>query len=396
MQKIGTVLLIVIIGFGSAISTTGCGGHKGKIVSETAPDKNSIEKLDVGEVSKAYLPTINIVPSQTKYVSTTSELQIAIDGAKEGDTIIVENGSYDGVFIRDKKYLTLKSKEMHKASISSDGEAAIKISNSSYINILGFEGTDSTYFVFAPSWKSSVDHIYIADCKIHDQTAGIYSGVNSHDWTVDRCQIYDLNYSYAWYSLGYHHTLQNSMLYKINNFYLNIRGHFPIGELNSGNYPNYDNPPLKDRSSNSYQRLEAEDWTHLIINNVFGEAVEHFTRENFRGAGIGFYIGGKNANDEDEYYLPPQNVVIENNIFYNNHGSGAIFMDEEYGFSKNDASHGFPILGTVIKNNITNEKTLLTLQHNPDLGMIDMSDNVEGISESKILELMNEKKYKFK
>ncbi len=395
MQKIVVVIFMVIVSSISMITIVGCGGHKGKSISaefkDIPLDQKSVEKLEIVEETKAYLPSINIISSQTKYVSNTQELQRAIDIARKGDTIILKDGSYEGIFIRDKSYLTLKAENMHKASISSDDEAAIKISNSSYINILDLEGIDSTYFVFAPSWKSSVDHIYIADCKIHDQTAGIYSGVNSHDWTVDRCEIYNLNYSYAWYSLGYHHTLQNSNLYKINNFYINIRGHFPIGELNRGDYPHYDHPPLKDRRPDSYQRLAKDDWTHLVVNNIFGEGVKNFTREKFRGAGIGFYIGGKNSNDEDEYYLPPQNVVIENNIFYNNHGDGGIFVDGEYGFNKNDPSHGFPILGTVIRNNITNEKNLLTLQCNPDIDMIEMKDNIEGMSDSEIVKIIKNK-----
>ncbi len=399
MQKIVMFVSIVIIGFAPIFTIVGCGGLKEKSISSEFQDislaKNNIEEsLNIVETSKAYLPTIDIVPSQIKYVSNTKELQKAINMAKEGDTITLKDGFYEGVVIKNKRYLTLKSENRHKASISSSGEGAIKISNSSYINILGLEGTDATYFVFAPSWKSSVDHIYIHDCKIHDQRAGIYSGVNSHDWTVDSCEIYNLNYSYAWYSLGYHHTLQNSKLYKINNFYINIRGYFPLGELNKGDYPLYDHPPLKDREPSSYRRLDSSDWTHLVVNNIFGEGVKNFTREKFRGAGIGFYIGGKNSHDEDEYYLPPQNVIIENNIFYNNHGDGAIFMDEEYGFSQNDPSHGFPILGTVIKNNVTNENNIITIQYHPDIKMIDMRDNLEGIDDTKILKLIEEKNIK--
>ena len=50
-------------------------------------------------------------------------------------------------------------------------------------------------------------------------------------------------------------------------------------------------------------------------------------------------------------------------------------MDKEYGFTANDKSHGFPIFGTVIKNNMTDAKTVLTLKRKPDVRMVEMNDN---------------------
>ncbi len=348
-------------------------------------DNNSDDDRDYrGDVnSKAYMP--NIVMDEAKIIHVTPRsLQSAINNATDGDVLILKDGHYNGVKIVGKTNITLKAENSKKAIFTNGSEANIKIADSSYINIIGLDGSGARYFVFAPSWRAEVHHVYIGDCNIHDSMIGVYSGISSHDWTVDRCEIHDMTRSYGWYSLGYHHTLQNSVLYKINNFYINVRGYTPIGEVNSNNYPHFDHRPLKYRDPSSYERLSSDDWTHQIINNTFGREVDHFTREKHRGAGIGFYIGGKDATDEDEYYLPPQNVLVENNVFYNLHGDSAIFVDGEYGFSKNDPSHGFPILGTVIRNNVTNEKKLLTTQYNPDLSMFELSNNMEGVSSSQL------------
>ncbi len=333
--------------------------------------------------SKAYMPDIVMDEAKMIYV-TPHSLQSKIDNATDGDILILKDGHYNGVKIVGKTNLTLKAENSGKAIFTNGSEANIKIADSSYINIMGLDGSGARYFVFAPSWRAEVHHVYIGDCKIHDSMIGVYSGISSHDWTVDRCEIHDMTRSYGWYSLGYHHTLQNSVLYKINNFYINVRGYTPVGEVNSNSYPHFDHKPLKYRDPSSYERLSSDDWTHQIINNTFGREVDNFTRESHRGAGIGFYIGGKDATDEDEYYLPPQNVLIENNVFYNLHGDSAIFVDGEYGFSKNDPSHGFPILGTVIRNNVTNEKKLLTTQYDPDLSMFELTNNIEGVSNSKL------------
>jgi hypothetical protein len=385
------------------ITIIGCSSHKVRYVEpEIVVETNSSEskqrevddKNDTIEVSKAYLPTVKIDPKFTTYVKNTKELQKAIDEAKEGDTIILKEGSYSGVYIADKKHLTIKSEKLHKASFSIvdpsyiHGKNALKIVNSSYINILGLESKNFDYFIFAPTWKAPVHHIYIADCLVHDQKAAIYSGRSSYDWTVDRSQFYNLSRYSAWSALGHHHTLQNSKLSKINNFYLTIRGYAPIGEVNKGKYPKFDKPPLRERKKGSYQRLHPSDWTHYVVNNVFGETIKGCHEDEGTVTAIGFYINTKNAKDHDAYLLPPQNVVIENNIFYKNHKNGAIFANRVFGFSKEDIDEGYQILGTVIKDNITDAKTVITLNREPDLSMIEMSGNKKEVNASKILKMI--------
>ncbi len=337
-------------------------------------------------------------------VSDTASLQSAINNAMPYTTIVLADGVYDEIVIDSKEYLTIKAKNPLEATFANGAaDNGIQITNSSYITIKDFYVNDfKNYFIFSPSWDESVDkngasqrryqagshHIYISGCEVTNQIAGIFSGANSHDWTVDRCSFHDLTRSYAWYALGYHHTLQNSLLYKIDNFYMSVRGYlasYPEGTVI---------PRISDMSDIDARRLDAGDWTHLIINNTFGIQVDNFIGEGDqdRGAGIAFYSGGKNASDgdnidEDERrYLPPQNVHVENNIFYYNHGHDGIYMNKDYGFNKNDKSHGLPILGTVLKNNVTNGKKLITTQYKPDLTMILNFAPIQGSNTKDVLD----------
>jgi hypothetical protein len=385
------------------ILSSGCSSHKSSVkpveVVVDTNDTNISDKIEREQlIHNPYIPTLEVLPDQVKLVSTTKELQKAIDEAKEGDTIFVEDGKYEGVYIIDKKRLTIRAKNNLKAVFSSKNpevdSSAFKLKNSSYINIVGFEGVNSRYFVFAPSWNSEVDHIYIADCLIHNMRNGIYSGINSHDWTVDRCKFDNISPSSAWSSHGYHHTLQNSYLNSINNFTINIRGYAPIGEINKNDYPKYDNPPIKDRNPNSYHRLNSKNWTHYIRNNIFSKNVSNKVSRscNAKSVGkdfsIGFYFGGKNSVDADKYHLSPQNVLIENNIFYTKHDYSTIFADKGFGYDINNTKHGLPILGTILKDNITDAKHILSENRLKDLSMFKLINNRADVNSSEILNLI--------
>ncbi len=390
-----SMLFILIQGCGS-----GGGGDKSQNREEGIYIPSNVKMLKI----EPFIPDVN--RDNVKYieVSDTASLQSAIDNAEPYTTITLLDGIYDEIIIRNKQYLTIRAKNRLESSFSNKlADNGIHIENSSYITIQDFLAQDfKNYFIFSPSWKEVKDengasqrlyepashHIYISGCEIRQQVAGIFSGANSHDWTVDRCSFHDLTKSYAWYSLGYHHTLQNSLLYKIDNFYMSIRGYVAkYGE-------NEIIPRVADIPDLNSKRLDYGDWTHLIINNTFGVQVDNFTGEGDadRGAGIAFYVGGKNAldgedPDEDERrYLPPQNVHIENNIFYYNHGGDGIYMNKNYGFNKKDVSHGLPIFGTVLKNNVTNGRKLITTQYEPDLTMIANFATVQGSNTKDVLD----------
>ncbi len=403
LKIIGLVisLLLFINGCGSSSSNSG-----------SVNTSNSNANIANGSEGTVYIPS-NVkmlriepfIPSLDRdnqvviNISKTEDLQQAIDNAVPYTTIVLEDGVYDEIVIRDKQYLTIKSKNKLGATLANKAaDNGIQIINSSYITIQDFRVQDfHDYFVFSASWGLSADgsqrlyepgshHIYIVGCDVRFQIAGIFSGANSHDWTVDRCTFHELTGSYAWYSLGYHHTLQNSLLYKINNFYMSVRGYIPtykVGDVI---------PRISDLSNVEEARLDYGDWTHLIINNTFGMRVDNFSGDLDRGAGVAFYAGGKNAfdgNDPDEderRYLPAQNVHVENNIFYYNHGGDGIYMNKKYGFDKSDVSHGLPILGTVLKNNITNEQKLITTQYEPSLDLVSIFATVKGSNTPEVLE----------
>jgi hypothetical protein len=304
-----------------------------------------------------------------------TSFQNAINCASEGDTILVQAGTYEGIYFFNKHNLTIKAEEDNGVIISGEYETAINIQNSSYINIIGLEIKDMSYAVKGGNFSN---HIFLSKLHIHNTLAAIYSGYDTHDWTIDKCRIHDISFGYGWYALGYHQALLNSLMYGINNHYMMVRGHTPLGESR-------DQLPLKDRDRSSYENILKDDWTHYIVHNTFGRELDDFTRGT-RGAGVGIYAGGNSATDYDEYYLPPQNIVIANNVFSNLHEDRAIYINGEFGFDLNDSSHNEPILGTIIVNNITNEENIISLINNPDLSMINMSGNIDATVDTDILD----------
>ncbi len=381
MKYLPTIKSIIKISMIASLLTACSSTQSKKSSANINKDINANIQININQQAD---PTMNIKNYRKIYVSPTgggngislsspTTIKSAIKNIKPNSTIILLDGIYKGISLNKKNHLTFKAQNPQKAIIQ-DVKYALEIQYSSYINIIGIEIKNCTYGLFSGLFSH---HIYLFDIHMHHCDFAIYSGYNTHDYTVDSSQIHDIFTGYGWYALGYHQTLQNSVMYNINNHYMMVRGYVPLGE-------NRDQAPLKTRDSNSYKRLTKDDWTHHIINNTFGKETKNFTREP-RGAGVGIYAGGKSATDNDEYYLPPQNVLIINNVFYNLHGDRAISMSGEFGFSKNNPSHGFPILGTIIKNNVTNEKELISIERDPDLSMVKLSQNVDGTTNPEIL-----------
>ncbi len=253
-------------------------------------------------------------------------------------------------------------------------DAALRFANKCnvhHVNIIGFEVTEGRSFIFNPGTliEGHAHHIYISDMKFHDLFLAVYSGLHSYDWTIDRCLYYDSRASYLWYMMGFHQTVMNSIMY--NNTYLSlaIRGHYPLDE-----YYNWQggNPLVKNRI---VAYLDADDWTHKIINNTFGS--NYNTSRLHRGHLGLFYniISGEEASGDGEAcYLPPQNIVVANNVFVDDGPK------EKYGFDI-WASRGIntgavdAVNGIIISNNVTSKSTLVVAGDGTDISGI---ENKEG------------------
>jgi hypothetical protein len=81
-------------------------------------------------------------------------------------------------------------------------------------------------------------------------------------------------------------------------------------------------------------------------------------------------------------------VLIENNIFYTKHDYSTIFADKGFGYDINNTKHGLPILGTILKDNITDAKHILSENRLKDLSMFKLINNRADVNSSEILNLI--------
>jgi len=345
-------------------------------------------------VKKPYVPLIKINRDKIFYVAPDSlgnglsenlptTFQDAINKADSACTIIALDGVYRlKVMVDTLKYVTVISKNKWGAKIipkgtDSDEAAFVFYSRNDihHVNFIGLEvmgGEEGMrQFIFSPGTylKGVVHHIYIADVKMHELKMGIYSGLNSHDWTVNRCQFYNSRMSYLWYCMGYHQTVMNTLMY--NNTYLSIalRGHYP---LNEDYHWNGVNTLINDRKK---AFLDKEDWTHLIINNTFG-TVKDTTRPNEGMLGLFYDIVPGEETKSEACYFPPQNVIIANNVFVDNGPQKKVPF---YIYASRGINTGkvYSVNGLTLKNNVTSQKELILGGNETDISLItDMNNNI--------------------
>jgi PKD repeat protein len=140
---------------------------------------------------------------------------------------------------------------------------------------------------------------------------GIYGGLHSHDWTVDKSVFSGSTKSYLWYMMGWHHSIINTVLYENVYFAVAIRGSYPPNE--DYNYKG-GNPSIGDRSSHF---LASNDWSHLIANNTYGSPSSSEPRSYAAQQGLYYNVDEGSGHSEDSYF-PPYNIMIYNNAFYDN------------------------------------------------------------------------------
>jgi len=311
-----------------------------------------------------------------------------VKSAPSDTTIVLEDGEYtDHCAIRNKSYITIKAENKYGVTyVGNDFFLTLEDKNH-HINLLGIEATTATDTFDSGLLKThgygnfDNHHVYVANCWVHHSGSAILTGPRNHDITVDKCLIHDIKMGYYWYALGWHLTMSNCVVYHPENNGFVARGHFPLNKFWS-----FEEAQTADVTTESDIENIAEDaWTHRITGNFFGEGYGRAAARSWaRGSAIAFYIGRGNS-DGDDAYLPPQNVLIEDNVFYNITASvapdgevfaGAITVDGEAGFSsqREDKIAGL-IEGTVIRNNTSNVTLIKSFWEKPDMRLITQSNN---------------------
>jgi hypothetical protein len=329
------------------------------------------ERFFTGKI-KAYIPALDftkdnvydaIEGSKKVVVSNSNDLKEKIKNLIPYTTIILEDNVYKDVnitFPLNVHHITIKAKNRHKAKIIPlgwDDYSAFYLPFCEdesecphHINFIDLEiygegesinpiFRDDLYgkkgqtvkieaFQFLKSSsaeKYDSSFIYFKGLKIHNLVQGIYSGVHTHDWTVDSCEMYNSLLSHMWYMLGWHHSVINSNFFNGSHDVLVVRGHYPKGEyytyIKDGDTSCHGNIYVKDRVAKNLtgNLLSKDDWTHRIINNSFSSWDFSTPQRALWNTHIG--IAYENYGDaicgNEQVYLPPQNIEISNNNFSN-------------------------------------------------------------------------------
>ncbi len=387
----------------------------------TGCSSTKINESEIGSssrqiTSKAYYPTKEEIAYTNILPANSANWCQVLRNAPSKSTVLLEDGEYEGgCTVKNKSYITIKA--AHKYGVVYTGHSYfLELQDKNHhINLLNIEATpttgDSNNYdagLFKAHGYGHFDnhHIYIKDCWIHDADSGIETGPRVHDITVDKCLIHDIKKGYAWYALGWHLTLSRSVIYHLENDGMMIRGYYPLNRY--WDFEEVRGLTIDITQEDDIESLPKEEWTHRITGNFFGEGYGREAARSWeRGSAIAFYSGRGN-NDGDDAYLAPQNVLIEDNTFYNITPSiapksgevfdGAIAIDGEKGFSleRKDAQGGL-IKGTVIQNNVSNVKIIKSFWDKPDMSLITQKNNTSwdtGLLEKafyeRIAELKNE------
>jgi len=378
------------------------------------PVYNSLSDYDFIEDGYGYLtsPSTPSQGTQTPYVPNLSDLSTldiiyvspngAGSGASESDpttlysvfsgtienkVVIALEGTYifnTTIKINNVNNVYLIAKNKGKAIFELNDDSIFEFPNSNAeihnFSIIGFKSTgngnrNDNYFIFGPGngLHYNAYNIYLSDMEWSDYSCVVYSGLHSHDWTIDKSQFYNSTYEYIWYMMGWHHTLMNTVMY--NNSYLSvvIRGSYPPNEeyIYNGS-----NTLIADRTEHF---LADDDWTHLIINNTFGSCHNFIeNHENDIHMGLWYDIPSDEAGKTEDCYFPPKNIIIANNAFIDSGklNKEAILFAASRGVNDPVKSNVASVNGIIIKNNYTDKSKLIHPFGTTDMSSVDLTSNV--------------------
>jgi len=346
--------------------------------------------------TKGYYPSDKEINYKNVISANKNNWCKLLKDAPQKTLLELEDGTYvDHCAIKNKSYITIKAKNKYGVLYNGDEYFVELLDKNHHIQLLGIEVAplsdkhDSGLLKAHGYGSYDNHHVYIADSWIHHSGSAILTAPRSHDITLDHCLIHDIKLGYYWYALGWHLSMTNCVAYHPENNGVALRGHYPTNRLWS-----YKKSQTVDiTKEKNIENLPKDEWTHFVANNFFGKGYGRVAKRNWeRGSAIAFYQGRGN-DDGDDAYLPPQNVIIENNTFYDITPSkapngevfaGAITIDAEAGFADANKSDVAGIIkGTIIRDNTSDGKLLKSFWQKPDMKLITLKNNK--IKSSKLL-----------
>lgn len=358
--KIYTILL-VILGIVAALVTP-------HLLSSLQPTTsfNNFEVVQAASAGITYYVDASTGNDSNNGTIETAALK-TIDKAAEkvipGDTVLVKNGTYNepyGINMRksgtSSAWITFKAYPGHKLFVTSSAWCTFCIDNKSYIEINGFEITNTNPItndtkdgagdgIFA---KNDSHHIRLLNNQIHGAGGGGIATVHTDYMYIEGNTVYDntkrSNYGHSGISLyqsynfdknsGYHNILRKNKIYDNEN--LRPFKYYGDGtEITDGNGIIIDDSRNTQQNSgtNPHYR-QAYSSSTLIENNVIfnngGRGIHVFESDNVVAVNNTLYQNNRTSTISGELTaINAGNVKFYNNAVYARSGKKANAINNE-------------------------------------------------------------------
>ncbi len=291
----------------------------------------TVESFDNGEP----------INGNVKYVNTVDALKTAISNAKDGDTIVVAPGTYDGVVEFDGKSLTIKAQ--YPAYVNgvqqADEDKLSKFTGTFYT------GASSASDSFNENQRITIDGFALSGNGLK---IGTTNWSTLGNLTVRHC------------TMTFGENLESSSIYNKPNKFIYVNGgangayaNFVVEDNYISGQPQQDQYPLQlwgvksaVVSNNTFKLTGAENHQAIGISKLAADASVTVTGNVINGAGGGIYVTTWKCNGDNSDFIGTVNIA--NNKMY---GAGGSYYPVFVGYDGTDYG---AFNGTLIDDNNTN------------------------------------------
>ncbi len=343
--------------------------------TELMGDSSFIEKirnLDTEQTVKTlYVSEKGNDENEGTIESPFKTINAALDNAGAGTTVYVREGTYtENVYFpnsgREGEYIALKNYPGEKPVIKGTGKndgAIIELDGHDYIEIEGFEMCDySAEWCYGIIFAGDEDHIIIRNNEIHnikcsmpddpdnsganaillfgetkEPISNIYIADNNvYDLVTGWCEAISVTANCEYVNV-INNKVSNSTNIGIDFYGNNADGYCPVEELNQ--------PRYCIAAGNEVSNCVCDYATcyGLYVDGARDIVIENNISHNNQG---GIEIGSEERNEN----YPVKNIVVRNNLIYNNNENGITVGGWNDGSSKGDPLSGV-VYDTKIYNN---------------------------------------------
>ena len=253
----------------------------------------------------ALFGTLKTAQARIIVVNPNDDLNVILNNAGGGDTVLLKPGTYKNITLSNKKYsgeypLVIRSYESKPVYISGDTISkgcSLEIISCSYIAIIGLTFINSMYGIYV---KSS-DHIIIKNNEIYDTgQEAVHIGRSSRYIDVSGNKIHNTGQFNSKWAEGVY---VGSGSYSGNNFPDNCE------------FIWIENNNIYETGNAEGINIKGESFHITVINNNIHD-IHPGTSEQYNQAGI-TVEGAANSSEHDYRLTEKRDVWVENNTIWN-------------------------------------------------------------------------------